>query len=163
MRRQHEVNEHKVFKNVRFVFADGVFPPFTLARFCIRRIQAVKVCHRREARRICFLFFAQFRILLDAYSPAVTGGRPFVVNHVFTVAFPACGRKRPPLLGYSAFGFVALLSHVFHQIRPNAIVAVVRVVVVQTAVSVDIARVVRVAGVRGDRSFPNGFITRFPV
>lgn len=61
------------------------------------------------------------------------------------------------MLGYSAFRFVALLGHVFHQIRPNAIVAIVRVVVVQTAVSVDIARIVRVAGVRGNRSFPKWF------
>ena len=59
------------------------------------------------------------------------------------------------MLGYSVFRFFALLGRVFHQIRPNAIVAIVRVVVVQTAVRVDIARVVRVAGVRGDRSFPN--------
>lgn len=59
------------------------------------------------------------------------------------------------MLGYSVFRFFALLGRVFHQIRPNAIVAVVRVVVVvQTAVRVDIARIVRVAGVRGNRSFP---------
>ena len=53
------------------------------------------------------------------------------------------------MLGYSVFRFFALLGRVFHQIRPNAIVAIVRVVVVQTAV-----RIVRVAGVRGNRSFP---------
>lgn len=59
------------------------------------------------------------------------------------------------MLGYSVFRFFALLGRVFHQIRPNAIVAIVRVVVVvQTAVRVDIARIVRVAGVRGNRSFP---------
>lgn len=57
------------------------------------------------------------------------------------------------MLGYSVFRFFALLGRVFHQIRPNAIVAIVRVVV-QTAVRVDIARIVRVAGVRGNRSFP---------
>ena len=56
------------------------------------------------------------------------------------------------MLGYSVFRFFALLGRVFHQIRPNAIVAIVRVV--QTAVRVDIARIVRVAGVRGNRSFP---------
>ena len=55
------------------------------------------------------------------------------------------------MLGYSVFRFFALLGRVFHQIRPNAIVAIVRVVVVQTAVRGDI---VRVAGVRGNRSFP---------
>ena len=61
------------------------------------------------------------------------------------------------MLGYSVFRFFALLGRVFHQIRPNAIVAIVvfvGVVVVQTAVRVDIARIVRVAGVRGNRSFP---------
>lgn len=57
------------------------------------------------------------------------------------------------MLGYSVFRFFALLGRVFHQIRPNAKVATVRVVVVQTAVRVDIARIVRVAG-RGNRSFP---------
>ena len=58
------------------------------------------------------------------------------------------------MLGYSVFRFFALLGRVFHQIRPNAIVAIVRVVVVQTAVRVDIARIARVAGVRGDRAYP---------
>ena len=55
------------------------------------------------------------------------------------------------MLGYSVFRLFALLGRVFHQIRPNAIVAIVRVVVVQTAVRVDIARIVRVAGVRGSK------------
>lgn len=59
------------------------------------------------------------------------------------------------MLGYSVFRFFALLGRVFHQIRPNAIVAIVRAeVVAQTAVRVDTARIVRVAGVRGNRSFP---------
>lgn len=57
------------------------------------------------------------------------------------------------MLGYSVFRFFALLGRVFHQIRPNAIAAIVRVVV-QTAVRVDIARIVCVAGIRGNRSFP---------
>lgn len=58
------------------------------------------------------------------------------------------------MLGYSVFRFVALLGRVFHQIRANAVVAVVRIVVAQTAVGIDIPHVVRVAGVRGNRSFP---------
>lgn len=65
------------------------------------------------------------------------------------------------MLGYSVFRFFALLGRVFHQIRPNAIVAIVRVVVVQTAVRVDIARIVRVAGVRGNRSFPKYHYTLY--
>lgn len=58
------------------------------------------------------------------------------------------------MLGYSVFRFFALLGRVFHQIRPNATVANARVAVVQTAARVDTARIVRVAGVRGIRSFP---------
>ena len=58
------------------------------------------------------------------------------------------------MLGYSVFRFFALLGRVFHQIRANAVVAVVRIVVAQTAVGIDIPHVVRVAGVRGNRSFP---------
>ena len=58
------------------------------------------------------------------------------------------------MLGYSVFRFFALLGRVFHQIRPNAIVAIVRVAVVQTAVRIDNARIARVAGVRGNRSYP---------
>ena len=58
------------------------------------------------------------------------------------------------MLGSSAFGFVALLGRVFHQIRPDAVVAIPRVVVVQTAVGIDIADVVRVAGVRGVQAVP---------
>ena len=57
------------------------------------------------------------------------------------------------MLGYSVFRFFALLGRVFHQIRPNANVAIVRVAV-QTAARVDTARNVRVSGVRGNRSFP---------
>lgn len=53
------------------------------------------------------------------------------------------------MLGYSVFRFVALLGRIFHQIRANAVVAVVRIVVAQTAVGIDIPHVVRVAGVRG--------------
>ena len=40
------------------------------------------------------------------------------------------------------------LGHDFHQIRPNAIVAVVRVVVVEAPVRVHVAHVVRIRGVR---------------
>ena len=58
------------------------------------------------------------------------------------------------MLGYSVFRFFALLGRVFHQIRPNAIEATVRAVAAQTAVRVDTARKVRVAGVRGNRSYP---------
>ena len=53
------------------------------------------------------------------------------------------------MLGSSAFRLVALLGHVFHQIRANAVVAIPGVVVVQVAVGIDVADVVRVAGVRG--------------
>lgn len=58
------------------------------------------------------------------------------------------------MLGYSVFRFFALLGRVFHQIRPNAIVAVVRVVAVQTSARDDTARTERVAGARGNRSYP---------
>lgn len=58
------------------------------------------------------------------------------------------------MLGYSVFRFFALLGRVFHQIRPNATVAIVRAAVAQTAARVDNARMDREAGVRGNRSFP---------
>ena len=58
------------------------------------------------------------------------------------------------MLGYSVFRFFALLGRVFHQIRPNAKVAKVRDAAVQTAVRADKARMVRAAGVRGNRSYP---------
>lgn len=63
------------------------------------------------------------------------------------------------MLGSSAFRLVALLGHVFHQIRANAVVAIPGVVVVQVAVGIDVADVVRVAGVRGYRSYPNISLT----
>lgn len=58
------------------------------------------------------------------------------------------------MLGYSVFRFFALLGRVFHQIRPNAKGATARAAVDQTAARADKARTARVAGVRGNRSFP---------
>lgn len=63
------------------------------------------------------------------------------------------------MLGYSVFRFFALLGRVFHQIRPNATVATARVVAVQTAARVDIARNAREAGARGNRAYPKYHIT----
>ena len=35
---KHDLNEQKVFQDVRFVLAHGILPPFPFARFCKRLI-----------------------------------------------------------------------------------------------------------------------------
>ena len=35
---KHDLNEQKVFQDIRFILAHGILPPFTFARFCKRLI-----------------------------------------------------------------------------------------------------------------------------
>lgn len=53
---------------------------------------------------------------------------------------------------FSVFA-IRLLSHKFHQSRANAIVTVVRIVVIQSTVSIDIASIVGVRVVRSAKTY----------
>ena len=65
-----------------------------------------------------------------------------------------------PLMGgplLSAAGMAVYLVAVFHQSRAHAVVAVVRVVVVQRAVRIDVADVVGVRRIRRIKMYPERF------